>query len=94
MIQQILLCLQTVNNFNIDITKIDINMNNTNNNSITDAFKINYEPIIKGKISIRQIISSFRPEIMETTKDFKKILYNNLLKFVYLSQKNHKINKY
>jgi hypothetical protein len=55
-------------------------MNNTNNTSITDAFKINYEPIIKGKISIRQIISSFRPEIMETTKDFKKILYNNLLK--------------
>ena len=80
MIQQILLCLQTVNNFNIDITKIDIDMNNTNNTSITDAFKINYEPIIKGKISIRQIISSFRPEIMETTKDFKKILYNNLLK--------------
>ena len=83
MIQQILLCLQTVNNFNIDVTKVDIDMNNAksnNNSSITDAFKINYEPIIKGKISIRQMLTSFRPEIMETTKDFKKILYNNLLK--------------
>ena len=50
------------------------------NNSVTDAFKINYEPIIKGTISIRQMLASFRPEIMETTKDFKKILYNNLLK--------------
>ena len=83
MIQQILLCLQTVNNFNIDVTKVDIDMNNAksnNNSTITDAFKINYEPIIKGKISIRQMLTSFRPEIMETTKDFKKILYNNLLK--------------
>ena len=83
MIQQILLCLQTVNNFNIDMTKVDIDMNNAksnNNSTITDAFKINYEPIIKGKISIRQMLTSFRPEIMETTKDFKKILYNNLLK--------------
>ena len=26
------------------------------------------------------MLKSFRPEIMETTKDFKKILYNNLLK--------------
>ena len=77
MIQQILLCLQTVNNFNIDIIKINIDMGN---NSITDAFKTNYEPIIKGTISIRQMLASFRPEIMETTKDFKKILYNNLLK--------------
>jgi len=49
-------------------------------NNVTDAFKTNYEPIIKGKISIRQMISSYTPEIMETTKDFKKILYNNLLK--------------
>ena len=77
MIQQILLCLQTVNNFNIDVIKVDIDMGN---NSVTDAFKVNYEPIIKGSISIRQMLSSFRPEIMETTKDFKKILYNNLLK--------------
>ena len=79
MIQQILLCLQTVNNFNIDIIKVDIDLGKSNN-SVTDAFKINYEPIIKGKISIRQMLKSFRPEIMETTKDFKKILYNNLLK--------------
>ena len=76
MIQQILLCLQTVNNFNIDIIKVDIDLGKSNN-SVTDAFKINYEPIIKGKISIRQMLKSFRPEIMETTKDFKKILYNN-----------------
>ena len=76
MIQQILLCLQTVNNFNIDIIKVDIDLGKSNN-SVTDAFKINYEPIIKG---IRQMLKSFRPEIMETTKDFKKILYNNLLK--------------
>ena len=48
--------------------------------SVTEAFKTNYEPIIKGKMSIRQMISSYTPEIMETTKDFKKILYNNLLK--------------
>ena len=77
MIQQILLCLQTVNNFDIDIIKVNIDMGN---NSVTDAFKTNYEPIIKGTISIRQMLASFRPEIMETTKDFKKILYNNLLK--------------
>ena len=77
MIQQILLCLQTVNNFDIDVIKVNIDMGN---NNITDAFKTNYEPIIKGTISIRQMLSSFRPEIMETTKDFKKILYNNLLK--------------
>ena len=77
MIQQILLCLQTVNNFDIDIIKVNIDMGN---NSVTDAFKTNYEPIIKGTISVRQMLASFRPEIMETTKDFKKILYNNLLK--------------
>ena len=81
MIQQILLCLQTINNFNIDYIKIDINMGKNNSNiNVTDIFKTNYEPIIKGKISIRQMLSNFRPEIMETTKDFKKILYNNLLK--------------
>ena len=73
-IQQILLCLQTVSTFQIDIIKVDVDM------GVTDAFKTNYEPIIKGKISIRQIISSYSPKLMETTKDFKKILYNNLLK--------------
>ena len=76
-IQQILLCLQTVGTFQIDIIKVDIDMGF---NNVTDAFKINYEPIIKGKMSIRQMISSYIPELMETTKDFKKILYNNLLK--------------
>ena len=76
-IQQILLCLQTVNTFKIDIIKVDIDMGF---NNVTDAFKTNYEPIIKGKMSIRQMISSYTPELMETTKDFKKILYNNLLK--------------
>ena len=76
-IQQILLCLQTVSSFKIDIIKIDVDMGF---NNVTDAFKTNYEPIIKGKMSIRQMISSYTPEIMETTKDFKKILYNNLLK--------------
>ena len=76
-IQQILLCLQTVSNFQIDIIKVDADMGF---NTVTDAFKSNYEPIIKGKMSIRQMISSYTPEIMETTKDFKKILYNNLLK--------------
>ena len=76
-IQQILLCLQTVSSFKIDIIKVDVDMGF---NNVTDAFKTNYEPIIKGKISIRQMISSYTPEIMETTKDFKKILYNNLLK--------------
>ena len=76
-IQQILLCLQTVGTFQIDIIKVDIDMGF---NNVTDAFKINYEPIIKGKMSIRQMISSYTPELMETTKDFKKILYNNLLK--------------
>ena len=81
MIQQILLCLQTINSFNIDYIKLDINLvKNDNNINVTDIFKTNYEPIIKGKISIRQMLSGFRPEIMETTKDFKKILYNNLLK--------------
>ena len=74
LIQQILLCLQTVSSFQIDIIKVDVDM------GVTDAFKTNYEPIIKGKISIRQIISSYSPKLMETTKDFKKILYNNLLK--------------
>ena len=73
-IQQILLCLQTVSTFQIDIIKVDVDM------GVTDAFKTNYEPIIKGKMSIRQIISSYSPKLMETTKDFKKILYNNLLK--------------
>jgi hypothetical protein len=76
-IQQILLCLQTVSTFQIDIIKVDVDMGFS---SVTDAFKTNYEPIIKGKMSIRQMISSYTPEIMETTKDFKKILYNNLLK--------------
>ena len=79
MIQQILLCLQTVNNFDIDVIKVDLDMGK-NSPNVTDIFKTNYEPIIKGTISIRQMLSSFRPEIMETTKDFKKILYNNLLK--------------
>ena len=74
LIQQILLCLQTVSSFQIDIIKVDVDM------GVTDAFKTNYEPIIKGKMSIRQIISSYSPKLMETTKDFKKILYNNLLK--------------
>jgi hypothetical protein len=69
--------LQTVSNFQIDIIKVDADMGF---NTVTDAFKTNYEPIIKGKMSIRQMISSYTPEIMETTKDFKKILYNNLLK--------------
>ncbi len=76
-IQQILLCLQTVSNFQNDIIKVDVDMGF---NNLTDAFKTNYEPIIKGRMSIRQMISSYTPEIMETTKDFKKILYNNLLK--------------
>ena len=76
-IQQILLCLQTVSTFQIDIIKVDVDMGFS---SVTEAFKTNYEPIIKGKMSIRQMISSYTPEIMETTKDFKKILYNNLLK--------------
>ena len=76
-IQQILLCLQTVNTFQIDIIKVDVDMGFS---SVTEAFKTNYEPIIKGKMSIRQMISSYTPELMETTKDFKKILYNNLLK--------------
>ena len=76
-IQQILLCLQTISTFQIDIIKVDVDMGFS---SVTDAFKTNYEPIIKGKMSIRQMISSYTPDIMETTKDFKKILYNNLLK--------------
>ena len=76
-IQQILLCLQTVSSFQIDVIKVDVDMGF---NSVTDAFKTNYEPIIKGKISIRQMISNYLPKLMETTKDFKKILYNNLLK--------------
>ena len=76
-IQQILLCLQTVSNFQNDIIKVDVDMGF---NNLTDAFKTNYETIIKGRMSIRQMISSYTPEIMETTKDFKKILYNNLLK--------------
>ena len=76
-IQQILLCLQTVSSFEIDIIKVDVDMGF---NNVTDVFKTNYEPIIKGKISIRQMISSYAPKLMETTKDFKKILYNNLLK--------------
>ena len=69
--------MQTVGTFQIDIIKVDMEMGF---NNVTDAFKINYEPIIKGKMSIRQMISSYTPELMETTKDFKKILYNNLLK--------------
>ena len=76
-IQQILLCLQTVSSFEIDVIKVDVDMGF---NNVTDVFKTNYEPIIKGKISIRQMISSYMPNLMETTKDFKKILYNNLLK--------------
>ena len=76
-IQQILLCLQTVSGFQIDIIKVDVDMGF---NNVTDVFKTNYEPIIKGKLSIRQMISSYAPKLMETTKDFKKILYNNLLK--------------
>ena len=76
-IQQILLCLQIVSSFEIDIIKVDVDMGF---NNVTDIFKTNYEPIIKGKISISQMISSYAPKLMETTKDFKKILYNNLLK--------------
>ena len=76
-IQQILLCLQTVSIFKIDIIKVDVDIGF---NNVTDIFKTNYEPIIKGKISINQMISSYAPKLMETTKDFKKILYNNLLK--------------
>ena len=77
LIQQILLCLQTISKFKIDTIQIDID-NGFNN--ITEAFKSNYEPIIKGKMPIRQILSGYTPDIVETTKDFKKILYNNLLK--------------
>ena len=76
-IQQILLCLQIVSSFEIDIIKVDVDMGF---NNVTDIFKTNYEPIIKGKISISKMISSYAPKLMETTKDFKKILYNNLLK--------------
>ena len=102
-IQQILLCIQTVNKFAIDIVKIDIDMGF---GFITDVFRSNYNTVLSGKMSVSNLISSYAPNIKEKTRDFRKILYNNLLKsykmFINLSNEfifgskildiNHKIN--
>ncbi len=76
-IQQILLCLQILNEFKIDTieTEIDIDFH-----FITDMFKSNYNSIINGQISVGELLSNSTVKILDKTRDFKKILYNNLLK--------------
>jgi hypothetical protein len=76
-IQQILLCLQILNEFKIDTieTEIDIDFR-----FITDMFKSNYNSIINGQISVGELLSNSTVKILDKTRDFKKILYNNLLK--------------
>ena len=43
-------------------------------------FKSNFNSIINGQISVGEIISNSTLKILDKTRDFKKILYNNLLK--------------
>jgi len=76
-IQQILLCVQIINEFKIDTIEsgIDIDFH-----FITDMFKSNFNSIINGQISVGEIISNSTLKILDKTRDFKKILYNNLLK--------------
>ena len=76
-IQQILLCLQIINEFKIDTIEsgIDIDFH-----FITDMFKSNFNSIVNGQISIGEVISNSTLKILDKTRDFKKILYNNLLK--------------
>ena len=76
-IQQILLCLEIVETFQIETVETGIELDF---NFITDMFKTNYETIVSGKFTVAEVLSNSAPKILDKTRDYKKILYNNLLK--------------
>jgi hypothetical protein len=79
-IQQILLCLEIVEQFKLETVEDEVIDVGLDFNFITEMFKTNYDNITKGKFTIAQVLSNSAPKILEKTRDFKKILYNNLLK--------------
>lgn len=76
-IQQILLCIEIVDKFQIETVETEIEVDF---NFITDMFKSNYDSILSGKFTVAEVLSNSAPKILDKTKDYKKILYNNLLK--------------
>lgn len=76
-IQQILLCIEIVDKFQIEAVETEIEVDF---NFITDMFKANYDSILSGKFTVAEVLSNSAPKILDKTKDYKKILYNNLLK--------------
>ena len=72
-----MLCLEIVETFQIETVETGIELDF---NFITDMFKTNYETIVSGKFTVAEVLSNSAPKILDKTRDYKKILYNNLLK--------------
>jgi hypothetical protein len=77
-IQQLILAIKLLNEFEIEATETDVEIDIF---SITEAFKNNFNNIFyENNLSIKDMIINSAPKIYEGTRDFKKILFNNLLK--------------
>lgn len=76
-IQQILLCMQIIEKLRIETVREGVEIDF---NFLTDMFKNNYAYIISGQFTIGQVLVNSAPKILNKTRDFKKILYSNLLK--------------
>jgi hypothetical protein len=72
--------LEIVEQFKLETVEDEVIDVGLDFNFITEMFKTNYDNITKGKFTIAQVLSNSAPKILEKTRDFKKILYNNLLK--------------
>lgn len=77
-IQQLILSIKLLNEFEVEAIENDIEIDIF---SITDAFRKNFNNIFyENNLSIKDMIINSAPKIYEGTRDFKKILFNNLLK--------------
>lgn len=77
-IQQLILAIKLLNEFEVEAIETEIEIDLF---SITEAFKNNFHNIFyENNISIKEMIINSAPKIYDNTRDFKKILFNNLLK--------------
>jgi len=75
-IQQLILALQIIEDYELDVTdkQVDIDFY-----SITEIFKENVK-LLFTQLNIREVIANSIPKIFNQSRDFKKILYNHLIK--------------
>ncbi len=77
-IQQLILAIKLLNEFEVESVESDIEIDIF---SITDIFKTNFNKIFyENNLSIKDMLVSSVPKIYDGIKDYKKILFNNLLR--------------